>query len=171
MKIHKGDTVLVVQPDKHGASWLWTVMPVLEPIEPWLAKGDGRTRLDAFAAALVDAVIVSMRRQLGFAPTLRSFGLQHGSVRYRGPITTGDTEGRAASRLLYGVAAELAIGAHSGEMFASAVERELLRRLEPSELISLASAPAPSAAHDPRVAVELLLEAVARLASRGPEAA
>lgn len=166
------DTVLVVQPASDGASWLWTVMPALETLDVWLGQGDLRPRVEAFAGALVEAAVVSVRRHLAFAPAVRGFGVQHGRVRYCGPIGVGDAEGGAAARLIHGVACEFPGGVQGSEIFAATVERELLRRLEPHEVQLIASATIPRRA-EAGMAQELLGEAMSRLAAtpRGPEAA
>jgi signal recognition particle receptor subunit beta len=159
------DTVLVVQPASDGMSWLWTVTPSVEPIEAWLAKDDRETRLETLAAAIVQAVVVSLRHSIGLVPSIRAFGVQHGTVRYKGPIETPSSEDRRCALLLHRAASELTAVGHDVEIFTAAVERELSRRLDPREIAVLASTPIPQTGDGSQVACELLTRAIDRLAT------
>jgi signal recognition particle receptor subunit beta len=157
------DTVLVVQPASDGASWLWTVTPVVEPIQAWL-DGDPR-RLEIFAAAVVQAVVVSTRHRIALAPTIGAFGVQHGNVRYKGALEAAAATNDSGAVLLQRVASELAALGHDLETFTLAIERELSRRLEPRELLTFAQSPVPEVAQGSEVARELLSQAMERLAT------
>lgn len=111
-------TVLVVQPADDGSSWLWTVAPKIHGVKSWLDDA----RLPALAEAVVSAVQISRRHGIGFEPSLDAFGVQQGSVRYRGPI---DPDGRLEISFLDAIAAEVAALGLDVETFGGAVSRAL----------------------------------------------
>ncbi len=132
------DTVLVVQPSQDGAWWLWTVMPLIESIERWLAGADGLTQLATLAAAVARAVGVSARLGVDLAPSLAAFGAQNNHVRYRGTIAPSSDREHAGARLLYGVTRELAELEEDVDAFAATLEMELARQVEMQQLAALA---------------------------------
>ena len=145
------DTVLVVQPAPDGASWLWTVTPRIEPAAPWLT-GDPRTRLVALAGEIVHAVRFGLRNGIAFASGLEGFGIQHGTLRYAGPLVVTDEPARAAARLLSGALRDASgLGVDRG-VLVDALAREITARVgaEDRDALAVACAPGDGVAEDLR---------------------
>lgn len=84
------DSVVLLQQSEDGAWWLWSLRPEIPTLEAVLRSrdpeaDDPRALLQAYGAALVDAIRTSTRHGFGLDVRPEAFGVQDGALRCAGP--------------------------------------------------------------------------------------
>lgn len=84
-------TVLVLQPASDREAWLWTITPMLPSVRSWVGHAPdplerGR-RVQAYAAAVGDALRCTVERGLTFDASMDRFGVDGAEIRYLGELT------------------------------------------------------------------------------------
>lgn len=138
------DTVVVAQSSDDRTWSLWTVMPELSSFAATLTNlgpEDDETRhawLDAYGAALVDAVRASLRHGFGLELGPDRFGVDGRLLRYVGDITEPRSPSELASAV---VDAIVALGQSPADIdvVLAAFDREIQRRLTHEERASTAA--------------------------------
>jgi signal recognition particle receptor subunit beta len=135
------ETVLVAQPAPDGSSWLWTIQPKMPTVSELASERDrtdaAATKLLAtFGGALADALHVEAKHAVVLDLSLRSFGVQHGLIRYVGEL--GSAEPRDVGRALGEALAALAGRFDDLEPAVVAFEAAIAAKLPAEELVKLA---------------------------------
>jgi len=133
--------VLVAQPEDDGASWLWTIAPLIAPVTELVAGDHVEAQrapvLTAYGAALADALKVEAHygTLLDLSPS--AFGVVQGAVRYIGTVggEAGRDVGQAVMRALEALAR---VAGGDIEPAIVALEGAIPSRLTSEELAKLA---------------------------------
>lgn len=136
------DTVLVAQPARDGAWWIWTIMPALPSVADQLAgrPEDATAILEAYGVAVVDVLRACLRHAFSADLGPTSFGWKSGAIRYVGEIDATPPSEASLSTAMH--AATFAVEDAGGDVgvFLEAFERALRRQLTPEELARAALA-------------------------------
>ncbi len=132
------DSVVLLQESEDGAWWLWSLRPEIPTLESELRSldpeaDDPRELLEAYGAALVDAIRTSTRHGFGLDLRPEAFGVQDGALRYLGEPLPSQGPEALASTIVEGV---VALGRHGVDIdvVLEAFEGERRRRLTREEL-------------------------------------
>lgn len=121
------ETVLVAQSSADGC-FIWRVQPDLPSVDDLLAtRGAKADLLSAYGVAVVDALRISLRHGFAIDISPKSFGLQHGALRYIGELSSEpNTPERLSASLSIAVSVVERAGADVTS-FLESVERECAR--------------------------------------------
>ncbi len=118
---------LVAQSSPDGC-WIWRVQPDLPSVDDLLATRGARAEvLSAYGVAVVDALRISLRHAFAIDIAPRSFGIQHGTLRYIGELTS---EPNTPERLSASLSVAVSVVERAGAdvtAFLESVERECAR--------------------------------------------
>jgi hypothetical protein len=132
------DTVLVAQPASDGAWWIWASAPRAPTVQDVLAAGtpEPSAVAEAYGAALVDALAVSLRHGLRLDLGPSSYTLEGEVIRRVAPFGSGlfepDELGFSAALLSVETAGAL-------DAFLDGFERAAERKLTPEEIARIAN--------------------------------
>lgn len=121
------ETVLVAQSSSEGC-WIWRIQPDLPSVDDLLATRGARADvLAAYGVAVVDALRISLRHAFAIDIAPKSFGIQHGTLRYIGELTS---EPNTPERLSASLSVAVSVVERAGAdvtAFLESVERECAR--------------------------------------------
>lgn len=128
------ETVLVAQPSRDGACWIWSVRLDLPSVARALEKGGATQELvTSYGIALVEAMRAAFRH--GFAVDLSpaSFAAQQGTMRYVGEIVQEPPDPTKMSAAIASAADRVERAGLDLRSFLDVVGRELERKLTAEE--------------------------------------
>ena len=129
------ETVLVAQPARDGALWLWTIQPVVPMLAEAVASAPDRQPnvVRDYAVAIADVVRTCLRNDMTVSLDPESFGVSDGTIRYVGDIAATSSITSLGSAMLDAMSSATRLGWDAAG-FIEIIDEELRSRLTSEEM-------------------------------------